>query len=100
MSRDDIILSWKDAQYFDALSESERAALPDHPSGAVAVPDELLGAAGGEGPFPSMADLTIKLTSLPCTATVVQVLSCFKCDDTIWQGTCGVLSVGCCVHVQ
>jgi mersacidin/lichenicidin family type 2 lantibiotic len=43
----DIIRAWKDAEYRNSLSEAERAALPPHPAGLIALTDEDLGAVAG-----------------------------------------------------
>lgn len=48
MSEKDIIRAWKDADYRNSLSASERAALPAHPAGLVEIRDEdVEGVAGG-----------------------------------------------------
>jgi mersacidin/lichenicidin family type 2 lantibiotic len=48
MSAINIIRAWKDEEYRLSLSEAERASLPDHPAGAIELPDALLdGVAGG-----------------------------------------------------
>ena len=48
MSTLNIIRAWKDREYRLTLSEAERAALPEHPAGAIELPDGALdGAAGG-----------------------------------------------------
>jgi len=43
----DIIRAWKDEGYRNSLSEAERAALPPHPAGLIALTDEDLGAVAG-----------------------------------------------------
>ena len=43
----DIIRAWKDEGYRNSLSEAERAALPPHPAGLIALTDEELGAVAG-----------------------------------------------------
>jgi mersacidin/lichenicidin family type 2 lantibiotic len=48
MSLHEIIRAWKDAEYRASLSEAERAQLPEHPAGLVALDDLALdGATGG-----------------------------------------------------
>ncbi len=48
MSQKDIIRAWKDEEYRNSLSESERAALPAHPAGLVEIRDEdIEGVSGG-----------------------------------------------------
>lgn len=43
----DIIRAWKDVDYRNSLSEAERAALPAHPAGDLALTDEELGTVFG-----------------------------------------------------
>lgn len=51
MSSEQIIRAWKDAEYRESLSDTERAALPANPAGAVELTDgELEGVAGGRMP--------------------------------------------------
>lgn len=48
MKKRDIIRAWRDAEYYQSLSESERAQLPAHPAGLTELTDEDLdGIAGG-----------------------------------------------------
>ncbi|HEX6292732.1 MAG TPA: mersacidin/lichenicidin family type 2 lantibiotic [Herpetosiphonaceae bacterium] len=47
MSNVDIIRAWKDEEYRASLSETERAALPEHPAGLVELTDEELDLAAG-----------------------------------------------------
>lgn len=48
MSNQTIVRAWKDAGYRNSLSESERAALPANPAGAVEIaPEELSRISGG-----------------------------------------------------
>jgi mersacidin/lichenicidin family type 2 lantibiotic len=48
MANKQIIRAWKDAEYRSSLSDAERSALPDHPSGLIELTEaELQGAAGG-----------------------------------------------------
>ncbi|HEX6292735.1 MAG TPA: mersacidin/lichenicidin family type 2 lantibiotic [Herpetosiphonaceae bacterium] len=47
MSIENIIRAWKDEEYRASLSETERAALPEHPAGLVELTDEELGLAAG-----------------------------------------------------
>ena len=48
MSTYDIIRAWKDEDYRNSLSETERAALPQHPAGQIELSDaELEAVAGG-----------------------------------------------------
>jgi mersacidin/lichenicidin family type 2 lantibiotic len=48
MSKLDIIRAWKDEEYFNKLSESERSLLPQNPAGIVELTEQdLLQAEGG-----------------------------------------------------
>jgi mersacidin/lichenicidin family type 2 lantibiotic len=48
MSHQDIIRAWKDEEYRNSLSESERAQLPENPAGLIELADaELEAVAGG-----------------------------------------------------
>ena len=48
MTTKNIIRAWKDAEYRNSLSESERASLPAHPAGHIELTDvELDGVKGG-----------------------------------------------------
>ncbi len=42
MSQENIIRAWRSPEYRKTLSASERAALPEHPAGAMALSDEEL----------------------------------------------------------
>jgi mersacidin/lichenicidin family type 2 lantibiotic len=48
MSHQDIIRAWKDEEYRNSLSESERAQLPENPAGSIELADaEQEAVAGG-----------------------------------------------------
>lgn len=48
MSKLDIVRAWKDEDYFNTLSDSERSRLPANPAGVVEIDDrDLLQAEGG-----------------------------------------------------
>ena len=52
MKKSEIIRAWRDEEYFESLSESERAALPAHPSGLSDLKDEdLRGVEGAMGNY-------------------------------------------------
>ena len=58
MSKLDVIRAWKDEEYFNKLSESERSLLPANPAGLMELTDaQLTAAAGGEDPI-----LTVTIT--------------------------------------
>lgn len=48
MNKEQIIKAWKDDEYRESLGESDRALVPDHPSGLIELSDAQLGMAGGE----------------------------------------------------
>jgi mersacidin/lichenicidin family type 2 lantibiotic len=47
MTRKQIIRAWKDAEYRNSLSESERASLPENPAGMIELSDASLNDATG-----------------------------------------------------
>jgi mersacidin/lichenicidin family type 2 lantibiotic len=48
MSKENIIRAWKNPEYRNSLTNSERAALPENPAGAVALsPEDLEQVSGG-----------------------------------------------------
>ena len=47
MTTKNIIRAWKDAEYRNSLSESERASLPPNPAGLIDVADAGLDDSGG-----------------------------------------------------
>jgi mersacidin/lichenicidin family type 2 lantibiotic len=47
MSHQDIIRAWKDEEYRNSLSESERAQLPENPAGLIELADSQLEAVAG-----------------------------------------------------
>ena len=74
MSNKNIIRAWKDPVYRNSLSESERAALPPNPAGAIEISDADLGrVAGGIVPGSSIncpTNVTCGLCSLDCYTNV------------------------------
>ena len=82
MSTEDLVRAWKDPD--------QRGDTPpiDHPAGGI----ELAGsdAHGAAEEVPSAA----------CTISIIatQALSCWpgSCEKTLFEGTCGAFSVGCC----
>ena len=86
MTHHQIERAWSDRLYRASLSDAERNALPDHPSGAVELPDDALAdVGGGTG------------TTDPCIIVgFTFALSCMPNCDTILRGTCGAFSLGCC----
>jgi mersacidin/lichenicidin family type 2 lantibiotic len=68
MSRKDIIRAWKDETYRQSLSEAERAQLPAHPAGLIALEDDDLGLVSGG-----------LITSTHSTVTTVDICCCSGC---------------------
>ena len=58
MSKLDIVRAWKDEEYCESLSDTQRASLPQNPAGVMELTDAQLSAAeGGEDPI-----LTVTIT--------------------------------------
>lgn len=93
------IRAWKDVDYRASLDPGARADLPDSPVGTIELADEDLGDAAG-GVAPVLTQTSICVTSLPCfggiTVTISNQISCGTCETTLWHGTCGFSSIGCC----
>jgi len=60
----DVARAWRDEDYFLSLTEEERASLGPHPSGAVALQDEILASITG-GCCMATIDVCTNLCS-PC----------------------------------
>ncbi|MCY1017851.1 mersacidin/lichenicidin family type 2 lantibiotic [Pyxidicoccus sp. MSG2] len=63
LSREDIVRAWRDPDVYRSLDETQRAALPAHPSGLVELSDAVLDAVHGgykdsEGTHYSFCDPT------------------------------------------
>ena len=67
MSNKNIIRAWKDPVYRNSLSESERAALPPNPAGAIEISDADLGRVAG-GVVQETAFCSINCPTFTCTA--------------------------------
>ena len=61
MSDSDIIRAWKDARFRRTFSESELAALPEHPAGAIELSD-----ADFETAPPTQFPFCTRVISEPC----------------------------------
>jgi mersacidin/lichenicidin family type 2 lantibiotic len=81
----DYVRAWKDPVYRASLSEDERQSLPPNPAGLVELNEAELDAAGGT-------------TTIPCgiTITVTFEAGCYTYNSTFCNGTCAVVTVGCC----
>jgi mersacidin/lichenicidin family type 2 lantibiotic len=93
------ISAWKDLDFRASLEPGEEADLPASPAGTIELADEDLGDVAG-GAVAIITQTSICATSLPCaTAVVITVsnnISCGACDESLWHGTCGFSSIGCC----
>jgi mersacidin/lichenicidin family type 2 lantibiotic len=47
MSKLDIVRAWKDEEYCESLTATQRASLPQNPAGVIELTDAQLSAAGG-----------------------------------------------------
>jgi mersacidin/lichenicidin family type 2 lantibiotic len=77
MSKLDIIRAWKDEEYADSLTDTQRAMLPQNPAGVIELSDrDLDAAAGGQELIPllTLDDFCISLMysciTLGCTITI------------------------------
>lgn len=93
-----IIRAWKDVDFRVTL-EGEGAEVPESPVGTIELADDDLGDVAGGMPG-IITQTSICVTSLPCaTAGLVAIsstLSCNTCATTLWHGSCGASSIGCC----
>jgi len=73
MSKLDIIRAWKDEEYFNRLSESERSLLPANPAGIVELTDRDLTEAEGGTTFSitlGCSSLALCPPTLGCTISI------------------------------
>lgn len=85
MSNDQIIRAWKDASFRNSLSADELAEVPTNPAGIVDISDQDLEEAVGA-------------TSWPCGLFTSVAYSCAPaCGSSMWDGTCNIASIGCCL---
>jgi mersacidin/lichenicidin family type 2 lantibiotic len=62
MNTDQIVKSWKDQHYSDALSTAEQALLPENPAGLMELSDEdLLGINGASLPVTVVITISISI---------------------------------------
>ena len=62
MTNEEIIRAWKDESYRNGMSVTQRAQIPDHPSGLVQLSDEeLTEAAGGTVSFAACVQLAMAI---------------------------------------
>lgn len=89
MSHGAIIRAWKDPVYRRELDPSQYDPA-QHPAGAVATEETDPAGGDAESTWAPVA------TTWPCLAIVSAGVSCSGCETTLWKGTCGASSVGCC----
>jgi len=72
MSKLDIVRAWKDEEYCDSLSDTQRASLPQNPAGVIELTDAQLSAAGGGNQeiLTTIITLPICPTFYMCSLTV------------------------------
>ena len=66
MSTLDIVRAWKDEEYCESLSDTQRASLPQNPAGVVELTDAQLSAAGGGND----AEINTTFITLPICPTM------------------------------
>ena len=79
MSTLDIVRAWKDEEYCQSLSDTQRASLPQNPAGVIELSDADLSSAGG-----GTEDAIITFITLPIcpTAYLCSVTACIP-NDTL-----------------
>ena len=73
MSKLDIVRAWKDEEYCESLSETQRASLPANPAGVIELTDMQLAAAEGgaaQEQLTTIITLPICPTFYMCSLTV------------------------------
>ena len=93
------IRAWKDVDFRASLAD-EGADVTASPVGTVELADaDLGGVAGGDMAAP-LTQTGICATSWGCagaiTIAISNQISCGTCEESLWHGTCGFSSIGCC----
>jgi mersacidin/lichenicidin family type 2 lantibiotic len=94
MNKKKIIRAWRDPKFRASLSEEERAALPEHPSGVIELADESLGMAYGASSNSSFTcdGVCIDLTLAPnCALPPTETTQCSAQVDCSSMGSCDTL---------
>ena len=81
MSTLDIVRAWKDEEYCQSLSDTQRASLPQNPAGIVELTDDQLRAAGG-GAEENSTILSITLPICP-TFYMCSLTFCLPSDTAL-----------------
>lgn len=70
MKKNKVIEAWRNEECYLSLSDEEKAAMPEHPSGPTSIKDEILGSVtGGCG--------TVGTYGTPCTTYCSNTGYCF-----------------------
>lgn len=92
------IRAWKDLDFRASLAPNEAAELSSSPAGTIELADADLGDPSGAA-MPITAT-SLCVTSLGCAATIAigvsNQISCGTCAESLWHGSCGFSSLGCC----
>ena len=93
MSIEQTVRAWKDPDYADGLRTAGTALAPS-PVGESWSPldDAALARVGGGREIPN----TVGGPWVCGILIASSALSCLRCETSIWDGTCGAGSVGCC----
>lgn len=81
MSTLDIVRAWKDDEYCESLSDTQRASLPQNPAGVIELTDAQLSAAGG-GAEEDTIILSITLPICP-TFYMCSLTFCLPADTAL-----------------
>ena len=81
MSKLDIVRAWKDEEYCESLSDTQRASLPQNPAGVIELTDAQLSAAGG-GAEEDIIILSITLPICP-TFYMCSLTFCLPTDTAL-----------------
>jgi mersacidin/lichenicidin family type 2 lantibiotic len=77
MSKLDIVRAWKDEEYRESLSDTQRASLPQNPAGLIELTDADLSLAGG-----GTEDAALFFTLPICPTYMCSVTACIP-DGTL-----------------
>lgn len=67
MKKNEILAAWRDEEYFLGLSDEERAQIPEHPAGILALEDDVLGSITGGCSTTKMGACPTSAYCTPCT---------------------------------
>lgn len=92
------IRAWKDADFRASLDPNEDGAPAPSPVGGIELDDADLGdVAGGAIAITVGGFCQTSLGCFTAAATIISnQISCGACNSSMWHGTCGFSSIGCC----